>query len=51
VEDENGEVYARVNAVFREGKKINLQEVANRLELDSATPEMREFFLSFAREG
>lgn len=51
VEDENGEVYARVNAVFREGKKINLQEVANRLELDSATPEMREFFLSLAREG
>jgi acyl-coenzyme A thioesterase PaaI-like protein len=50
VEDENGEAYARVNAIFREGKKIDLQVVANRMELDTATPEMKEFFLSLARK-
>jgi hypothetical protein len=51
VEDENGEVYARVNAVFREGKKMDLQGIAERMELDTATPELKEFFLSLAREG
>jgi uncharacterized protein (TIGR00369 family) len=51
VEDENGEVYARVNAVFREGKKIDLQGVADRMELDTAAPELKEFFLSLGREG
>jgi len=51
VEDENGEVYARVNAVFREGKNIGPQEVVDRMELDAATPEAKEFFLSLTREG
>jgi len=51
VEDENGEVYARVNAIFREGKETDMVATLERLDFSATAPELKEFFLSLAREG
>jgi len=51
VEDENGEVYARINAIFREGKNTDVAAIIERLDFSATTPELKEFFLSLAREN
>jgi uncharacterized protein (TIGR00369 family) len=50
VEDENGEVYARVNAIFREGKETNMTAILKRLDFGDTSPELKEFFLSLAEK-
>ena len=50
VEDENGEVYARVNAIFREGKETNMTAILERLDFGDTSPELKEFFLSLAEK-
>lgn len=50
VEDKNGEVYARVNAIFREGKGTDIPAIIRRLDFSDITPELKEFFQSFAQE-
>jgi uncharacterized protein (TIGR00369 family) len=50
VEDENGEVYARVNAIFREGKETNMTAILERLDFGDTSPELKEFFLSLAKK-
>ena len=51
VEDENGEVYARVNAIFREAKETDMAAILERLDFSTTAPELKEFFLSLAKEG
>jgi uncharacterized protein (TIGR00369 family) len=51
VEDKNGEVYARVNAVFREGKETDMAAVIGRFDFSSTAPELKKFFLSVAQEN
>jgi uncharacterized protein (TIGR00369 family) len=50
VEDEHGEVYARVNAIFREGKETNMTAILERLDFGDTSPELKEFFLSLAEK-
>jgi uncharacterized protein (TIGR00369 family) len=51
VEDKNGEVYSRVNAIFREGKETDMGAILERLDFSNTAPELKEFFLSLAREN
>jgi uncharacterized protein (TIGR00369 family) len=51
VEDEHGEVYSRVNAIFREAKEIDMAAILERLDFSITAPELKEFFLSLAKEG
>ncbi len=51
VEDKNGEVYARVKAIFREGKETDMAAILERLDFSTTSPKLKEFFLSLAREG
>ncbi len=50
VEDENGEVYARVNAIFREGKETDVAAIMKRLDFSTTSPELKEFFVSLAEK-
>jgi uncharacterized protein (TIGR00369 family) len=51
VEDEDGEVYARVNAIFREGKETDMAAILERLDFSATAPELKDFFLSLAGEN
>ncbi|MBP7528687.1 MAG: PaaI family thioesterase [Syntrophorhabdaceae bacterium] len=51
VEDEAGEVYARMNAVFREGKGLAVDAFVDRFDFSATTPEIRDYFLSLAETG
>jgi uncharacterized protein (TIGR00369 family) len=51
VEDEHGEVYSRVNAIFREAKEIDMAAILERLDFSTTAPELKEFFLSLVKEG
>jgi uncharacterized protein (TIGR00369 family) len=50
VEDEHGEVYSRVNAIFREAKETDMAAILERLDFSTTAPELKEFFLSLARK-
>ena len=46
VEDENGECCARVDAVFREGRDISVDDFLTRLDFSKTSPEIKEYFWS-----
>lgn len=46
IEDGSGEVYARVNATFREGKNFDVAAFIDRFDFSTTTPEIRDYFLS-----
>jgi len=46
VEDDQGEVYARVNALFREAKGWAPEQVIANFDFSQADPEIKEFFFS-----
>ncbi len=46
IENENGEVCAKVNALFREAKDISLETAINRCDFSLTTPEIKDHFLS-----
>lgn len=46
VEDEQGECYARVTALFREGKDIPVPAFIGRFDFSRSSPEIRKFFIS-----
>ena len=50
VEDKKGEVYARVEAIFREGKEKNVSAFLERLDFSKTSPELKEFLVSLAQE-
>ncbi len=45
-EDASGEIYARMNAVFREGKGFAMDAFIDRFDFSSTTPAIKEYFLS-----
>jgi hypothetical protein len=47
IEDASSQIYTKVNALFREGKGINIAEIINDFDFNETTPEMRELFASF----
>lgn len=47
IEDSNDQICARVTALFREGKGVNLKEIINDCDFSETTPEMMELFDSF----
>ncbi len=51
VEDAAGEVYARVNAVFREGKDFDVAAFLDRFDFSETTPEIKGYFLSMLNTG
>jgi uncharacterized protein (TIGR00369 family) len=46
VEDSSGECYAKVTALFREGKDISIPAFIDRLDFTNTPPEIKEHFLS-----
>ncbi|MBP1747851.1 MAG: putative Thioesterase superfamily protein [Deltaproteobacteria bacterium] len=46
VEDASGEVYARVNAIFREGKSSDAAAFIDRLDFSETAPAIKDYFLS-----
>ncbi len=46
-EDDNGKVYARVDALFREGKDVNVADLLCDFDFSETTPETKEFFSAF----
>lgn len=46
VEDAAGEVYARVNALFREGKDFDVTAFIDRFDFTATTPEIKDHFMS-----
>ena len=50
VEDEKGECYAKVDAVFREGRDITADDFLERIDFSQTSPETREYFLSLKRQ-
>ncbi len=50
VEDKNGEIYAKVTAIFREGKETDMAAIIRRLDFYGIAPELKEFFMSLAQE-
>ena len=51
VEDEKGECYARVNALFREGKDFDVPAFLDRFDFSYTTPEIRAHFFSLLGGG
>lgn len=51
IEDQGGERCAQVTALFRESKNIDYDDFVKNLEFRDTSPEMKEFFLSVARQG
>jgi acyl-coenzyme A thioesterase PaaI-like protein len=49
IEDNNGQVYSKVTALFREGRGMNASEIINNFDFSETTPEMKEFFDSFLK--
>jgi acyl-coenzyme A thioesterase PaaI-like protein len=46
VEDASGEVYARINATFREGKNLDVAAFIDRFDFSATTPTIKDHFLS-----
>jgi acyl-coenzyme A thioesterase PaaI-like protein len=51
IEDGNGRVYAKVTALFREGRGINIAEIIEDFDFSETTPEMKELFESFIEKN
>jgi uncharacterized protein (TIGR00369 family) len=51
IENENGEVCARVKALFREAKDIPMAAVINRCDFSYAAPEIENFFMSLLKDS
>jgi acyl-coenzyme A thioesterase PaaI-like protein len=49
IEDNNGQVYSKVTALFREGRGMNATDIINNFDFSETTPEMKEFFDSFLK--
>ena len=46
IEDSEGECYARVTALFREGKNLSAPDFLKNLDFSNTTPEIKEYFMS-----
>lgn len=49
VEDTAGEIYARVNATFREGKDFDVAAFIDRFDFSTTTPDIRDYFQSLLK--
>lgn len=46
IEDSEGECYARVTALFKEGKNLSAPDFLKNLDFSNTTPEIKEYFMS-----
>jgi len=51
VEDGAGDVYARMKALFREGKGLAMDAFIDRFDFSETTPAIRDYFLSLLETG
>jgi acyl-coenzyme A thioesterase PaaI-like protein len=49
IEDGKGQICTKVDALFREGKGVNIEEIINDFDFSETTPEMRQLFDSFVK--
>jgi acyl-coenzyme A thioesterase PaaI-like protein len=49
IENENGEICAKVNALFREARDLPASDFINRFDFTITTPEIRDHFLSLLK--
>ncbi|OPY81070.1 MAG: hypothetical protein A4E65_01239 [Syntrophorhabdus sp. PtaU1.Bin153] len=50
IEDRNGKAYAKVDALFREGKDVNAADLLRDFDFSETTPWMTKFFSAFLSE-
>ncbi|MCX5814409.1 MAG: hypothetical protein NT178_17990 [Proteobacteria bacterium] len=46
VEDDNGDVYAKVNAIFRESKDLSVSDFIDRMDFGHTSPDIKAYFMS-----
>lgn len=46
IEDNKGEIYAKVDALFREGKDLPVDHFINKFDFSRTNPEIKKYFLS-----
>ena len=46
MEDQNGEIFARVNAIFREAKNISVESFIGKYDFSRTSPEIKRHFYS-----
>ena len=51
IEDQAGDRCAQVTALFRESKHLDYDDFISNLEFTDTSPEVKEFFLSVAKQG
>lgn len=51
IEDHDGDRCGQVTALFRESKNLDYNDFVKNLEFTGTSPEMKEFFLSVAKQG
>jgi uncharacterized protein (TIGR00369 family) len=51
IEDPSGDRCSQVTALFRESKNLDYNDFVKNLEFTDTSPEMKEFFLSVAKQG
>jgi hypothetical protein len=51
IEDRQGQICARVNALFREGKDISVKHFIDKFDFSYAAPAIKEYFFSLLEES
>jgi acyl-coenzyme A thioesterase PaaI-like protein len=51
MEDQNGEIFARVNAIFREAKNISVESFIGKYDFSRTSPEIKQHFYSLIHKG
>ncbi len=51
IADQNGEICARVNAIFREAKDISVERFINQYDFSRTSPEIKQHFYSLLDES
>lgn len=51
IEDKDGECYAKVTALFREGKDLSMKDFLNNFDYRFTTPEIKAHFMSVLEEN
>jgi acyl-coenzyme A thioesterase PaaI-like protein len=49
IEDQSGECYAKVTALFREGKDISISDFIRNFDYGRTTPEIKAYFMSLLK--
>jgi acyl-coenzyme A thioesterase PaaI-like protein len=46
IEDSNGNIYAKVSAIFKESKDLPVKDLLKRMDFSRTSPDIKEYFMS-----